>query len=100
MKKLEVVEAKEYSRYVFKNLEDESKSELIIVLYLVEKLKVGDKLLLHENLLNRKSEEFVETVYFEPTKEFSPKEIRDKNLKEFAVLNRNKKNIALKRIYG
>lgn len=87
-----------YNTYKLTNKTGET--ELIFEFYDVQKPNVGDKILIHEDLLNKSSKEFSQPYAFTINKEFSARKINDLNNKEFIVLRLNNKNYVLKRIYG
>ncbi len=100
MRKLEIKKINKFNSYLFEDAENKCNIELILEFYGLDKPTVGDKLLIHEELLNTKSPEFTQPYAFELDKEINSKQVKDLNMKEFVVLRKNNKNYTLKRIYG
>ena len=100
MRKLELIELKDYNVCVFKDIESGAKIELMLEFFKINKPQLKDKILIEDSLLDVNSIYFVQPYSFELSSEFKPKQVRDENMKEFIVLNRLNKNYVLKRIYG
>ncbi len=100
MKKLELTELKEHNVCVFKDMESGAKIELMLEFFKINKPQLKDKILIEDSLLDVNSIYFVQPYSFELSSEFEPRQVRDRNMKEFIVLNRSNKNYVLKRIYG
>lgn len=86
-----------YNAYLLKS--KGTNIELILEFYGIEKPQKGDLLFIHEDLLNPKSEYFVQPYAFELTK-INLKEIKEMNDRAFALVKQGKKIYSLKRIYG
>ena len=69
-------------------------------IYGLNLLNTGDKLMLHEDLLDESNENYTMPLFFEINKEKTAKEIKQENNKEFGVIRTNGKTLAIKRIYG
>ena len=61
---------------------------------------VGDKILIHKDLINSTSEIFSQPYVFEYTTNISATEIKKNNSTEHIVVKHNGKYYCLKRIYG
>lgn len=88
----------EFNAYILKS--DNKKYELCFEFYGVKKPKVGDKILINEKLLNINSPMFSQPYAFELDNETKAQDVKLENLTEYIVLNINKKNYVLKRVYG
>ena len=86
-----------FNSYILKSKNQEL--ELTLEFFGVNKPIVGDKLLIHSDLLDKTSKIYSQPYAFELVDE-DPKLIKQKNDREFIVLRVNKKNCVLKRIYG
>ena len=65
-----------------------------------KKPKVGDKILIHEKLLDKKSNVYTQPYAFEKQEHLDPNYVRELNDTEFIVVGNNDKHYAFKRIYG
>ena len=88
----------EYSCYVL-DIGDR-KTELALLIYGGEPPKVGDKILIHEDLLNENWKYYTQPYCFEYTVNIAPVEIKERNDREYALIKKDGKIFALKRIYG
>ena len=79
---------------------ENQKEEYTFEFYGIEKPKVGDKILIHKNLLDKTANSFTQPYAFELNKNVEPKKVNEKDDPEFIVLRLNNKNYVLKRIYG
>ncbi len=100
MESFEIVEVNKHNEYVLINKVDKTRIELQLEFYGVNKPSVGDKILIHASLLNKKSSAYTQPYAFERSEEFQPKQVKEMDMKEFIVLRKNNKNHTLKRIYG
>lgn len=89
---------KNFGAYVLKNKEREE--EMVFEFHGVPQPKVGDLLMIHEKLLDKKSSEYTSMVAFEFDEDEIPLRIKERDDKEYAVLQVEGKDYALKRIYG
>ena len=95
---LKVKEVLEYGEYC---VETKTREEVIAMhVYGLNRLNVGDNLMLHEDLLDKSNANYTMPLFFEITKEKTAKEIKEENNKEFGAVKTNGKVIAIKRIYG
>ena len=100
MRKLEIVEVKEHNLYILKDLDTNEIIELMIEFYGISNPNINDKLLIAYSLTDKRSPFYLQPYAFRPTKKIMPKQVKDLNDKEYIVLNKDSKNIVLKRIYG
>ena len=98
MLSLKIKEVLEYSQYL---VESKTIKETISLGILgIDKLNVGDNLMIHEDLLDRSNKNYTMPLFFEITKEKSSKEIKEENDKEYGAVKTNGKTRTIKRIYG
>lgn len=95
---LKVKEVLEYGEYRV----DQKSIEFIIGLniYGLDRLNVGDLLMLHEELFDKSNENYTMPLFFEVTNEKTAKIIKEENNKEFGAVKTNGKILVIKRIYG
>lgn len=99
MIQLKVTQCRTNNEYVLVNNQTNITYNFVLEFFKVEKPKIGDILLLHEDLLNFKSEHYSNMYSFKllyKTREDINKLITN----EIACLISNNENIILKRIYG
>lgn len=65
----------------------------------LDKVNIRDKILIHEDLLDKGSKYYTQPYTFEIVN-IDPKEIKEKNNTEYIVIQIKNKNYSLKRIYG
>jgi len=94
MKILTISEVLEYSNFIL--TDGAQQFRFIIDFHNIKPVKVNNKILIHESLLNENNVCFS----FEKTTDYSVEDIKDLELKEYAILKQNKTFVALKRIYG
>ena len=68
--------------------------------YLTAPIKVGDKILIHEKLVDVNWSGYTQPYAFELNQTMLPKQVMLNNDVEFVVLGSGNKNFVLKRIYG
>ena len=95
---LTVKEVKEYGK--FSLVGENVNIDLVLEFFDVNKPKVGDKILMHERLLNRNSSIFTQPYSFKRTLDYEAEEIKYMEDMEYAVLKVGKDYISLKRVYG
>lgn len=95
---LKVKEVLEYGEY---RVEQKSIEFIIgLNIYGLDRLNVGDHLMLHEELFDKSNENYTMPLFFEVTNEKTAKIIKEENNKEFGVVKTNGKILVIKRIYG
>ena len=93
--------------YIFKQILENSyilsdgknEIELMLEFYPQIQILIGDKILMHEKLLDRNSKYYTQPYAFEITN-FPNELVKEKNSSEYIVISSNNKMITLKRIYG
>ena len=93
--------------YIFKQILENSyilsdgknEIELMLEFYPQIQISIGDKILMHEKLLDRNSKYYTQPYAFEITN-FPNELVKEKNSSEYIVISSNNKMITLKRIYG
>lgn len=95
---LTIKEVNQYGKYVL--VGQNVKTDLIFEFIKINTPKVGDKVLIHEKLLNKNSSFFTQPYSFEINQEYKPEEIKNMDDMEYAVLKSGGKYIPLKRVYG
>ena len=99
MEALTIIECKPHNIYVLQNGSKQN-FKLGFEFFGTDKPKVEDKILISNELLDKRSKNFCIPYAFEKTTEFTPQQIKELNNPEFIVLRTNNKNIGFKRIYG
>ena len=89
---------KQYGVYQLTN--KEMNVEMVFEFHKVPQPKVGDLLMIHEKLLDKNSSEYTSMVAFEFDERELPLRIKERNDKEYAVLQVSGQDFALKRVYG
>ena len=95
---LTIKEVNQYGKYVL--VGENISINLVLEFYNTKKPKVGDKILIHEKLLNKNSSLFTQPYSFEINQEYKPEEIKNMDDMEYAVLKSGGKYVSLKRVYG
>ena len=75
-------------------------SKLVLEFYGINKPKVGDKLAIHENLLDKNSSEYTQPYSFMFVREIISKNIKELEDKNFILAKIENKVCLLKRVYG
>jgi len=91
-------EVLQYNTYIL--MTKSGRSELILEFLGIDKPKSGDKLLIHESLLDKKSKLFTQPYAFESVDATNLSKIKKENDAEYIILHTNNKNVLLRRIYG
>ncbi len=94
---LEFTKINEYNNFSLKEKNGNKTYSLFLEFYGIDNPKIGDFIAIDKNLLNPSFEGYAQPYAFELTNE-EPTVI--KNSKEYVILNTNKTNYVLKRIYG
>ncbi len=96
---LEITKKSKFGAYFLKDTKTKKEYELIFQFFGIEP-QIGDKLLIFEELLNKKYEGFCQPYAFEACKNTLEDFFKSENEEDFAVLSHNGKKTLLKRIYG
>lgn len=94
----EVVEVLPYNTYVLKS--KNNTYHQMLEFYEIDNPKVGDKIVLHEELLNVKSDVYTQPYAFLFDKDLKIEKIRESDFIDYAILKINDKDSLLKRVYG
>ena len=73
--------------------------EVMLEFYPEIEISIGDKILMHEQLLDRTSKFYTQPYAFELTN-FPNELVKEQNDSEYIVISTNDKLVTLKRIYG
>ena len=73
--------------------------EVMLEFYPEIQISIGDKILMHEQLLDKNSKYFTQPYAFEISN-FPNELVKEQNYSEYIVIFTNDKMITLKRIYG
>ena len=96
-------------KYIFENVLDHGvyvlndgtgSVETVLEFYGTPNPQKGDKILIHESLLDNNSKLYTEPYAFELDDESKLKIIKERDDKDYIALKINDKNYVLKRIYG
>ena len=87
-----------YNTYILKT--ENQEHELVFEFYGINKPKVGDKILIHEDLLNKTLDIYTQPYAFELQKGIKASIFKEKNDADYITLKLTGKNYVLKRVYG
>ena len=79
---------------------DSKEFHVVLEFYGVNTPQVGDKILIHEKLLDQHWEGYKQPYAFQVITDVYPKQVLAENSTEFIVLGTKTDNYTLKRIYG
>ena len=77
-----------------------NKINISLELYGIKKPQKGDKLLIHEVLLDKNSNSYTQPYTFALDSEIDPRDVKENDDKEFALIKLGEIIYSLKRIYG
>ncbi len=100
MERFVIKEIKEHNVYVLQNADNLNELELMLEFYGIEPVLVNSQILIHEELLNKNSKNFVQPYAFEFDTSINVDNIMALNDPEFAALSIDNNIYTLKRIYG
>ena len=88
----------DYNTYICKCGDKEL--EIMIEFIGIDKPNVGDKMLIHEDLLDTKLKHYTQPYTFIYLEDYEPILVQENEDKEYIILRINDENFSLKRIYG
>ena len=95
---LKIKEKREFNEYILVDTKTKREYKLILEFYFMDEPKIGDVLVLNEELLNINNENFVQPYAFEILTE--NEDFKWLNENDMAALVTKDKKYILKRIYG
>lgn len=100
MKALKILKKSEFNNYVLQDIESGKTYNLVLEFYDTLEPDINDEMIINEKLLDPSFEGYSKPYAFTTCDKKLEDFINAKEELEYIVLNTNKKNIVLKRIYG
>lgn len=100
MKALKILRKSEFNNYVLQDIEDGEKYNLVLEFYEIPQPNINDEMIINEKLLDRSFEGYAQPYAFTTCDKTIEDFVNAGEELEYIVLNSDKKNIVLKRIYG